>query len=221
LDLQKNKTNLREVGLVLEAVMFHAVRHSSAGIDQAAARAPDSVVVPLFCAKGEASAEAFRPPPRRPVPPPADTGPLFFAKGEASARQFRPAGHAAPAPAEIFFLSLPQPRPAPLEPDRLWLRLDADRHRQLKDVARRRGQTGRAVLAAALDAFLATVALGDRPALPLATAPRRRTGPRSPRAKLSLKIDASRGARTRLVAAELGQSVQSLLVAALDAELRR
>jgi uncharacterized protein (DUF1778 family) len=107
---------------------------------------------------------------------------------------------------------------------RVWLRLDAARRSKLKQAAAARKLTYQAILAGAVESFLAEcAAVPDAAAMALAMiskTPARETA-KGPRHKLALWVYPEKRDDIRATAARLGQSIQAFLQAALDEALER
>lgn len=149
--------------------------------------------------------------------------PLFCRKGEASAAQFRPQRHATrplvllPA-AAIGRATLPVP--ALGGSDRLWIRVGPERRQELKAAAASRGQTCQEFLLDAIDAFLGGHD-ADAVSNSLAVAPWRPPVIHGHRVKLSVRVAPQRHCAMKRRAARAGETVQSLLIAALQQHLAR
>ncbi len=151
-------------------------------------------VVPPFCRKGEASAEQFRP--QRQA-----TRPLVLLPAAAIGRATLPV-------------------PALGGSDRLWIRVGPERRQELKAAAASRGQTCQEFLLDAIDAFLGGHD-ADAVSNSLAVAPWRPPVIHGHRVKLSVRVDPQRHCAMKRRAARTGETVQSLLIAALQQHLAR
>lgn len=183
----------------------------SGGLFTTKSAAPVEIAqVPLFCRKGEASAESFR-------------SLRYPAKGPSAA--VPAAAEPAPAVREAAVGVTPKCG----EGSRLWLRVGPERRHRLKLAAAAEGQSCQAFLVSALDALLQEVAgppgLGDTALLvvpiPTTTAASGVAGIPGARVKLACWVDAGRRARTLRAAQCLGQTLQAFLLAALDRHLDR
>jgi hypothetical protein len=148
------------------------------------------------------------------------TAPLFCGKGAASADGFDPLSDRQPPIASAVGAAQRTAQRV-----RVWLRLDAARHAKLKQAAADRKLTCQAILAGAVESFLAEcAAVPDAAAMALAMiskAPARGTAKGPPRHKLALWVYPEKRDDIRATAARLGQSIQAVLQAALDEALER
>jgi hypothetical protein len=145
--------------------------------------------------------------------------PLFCGKGAASADGFDPLSDRQPPTASAVGAAQRTAQRV-----RVWLRLDAARRSKLKQAAADRKLTCQAILASAVDSFLAEcAAVPDAAATALALigkAPARqaRNGQRH---KLAIWVHPEKRDDIRATAARFGQSIQAFLQAALDEALER
>lgn len=153
-------------------------------------------------------------------PPVATVIPLFFRKGEASAEQFRRPGRHASNPVIVLpaaAIDRENPRPAPGGANRLWMRMSPERRQELNAAAACLGQTCQDFLLDTIDAFLKGHGAGSVPKSLAAPAPARRPHfAAGHRVKLSVRVDEQRHCAMKRAAARTGETVQNLLVAALE-----
>ena len=176
--------------LLLQAQGIETGAAPTTGAGQDDAAAPPAAV--LFCSKGEATSDLFRP--------------VRFWDEEG------------PQEAQIEEKLLLLPRCG--HGSRLWLRVDPTRRRRLKFAAACRGQTSQAFLVSAIDTALEKAAEpARRSTLSFFAGSKAAALPR--RVKLAVWVDDERHAAVRAAAQARGQTVQAFLMAALDAHLVR
>jgi uncharacterized protein (DUF1778 family) len=151
--------------------------------------------------------------------PERTAAPLFWGKGAASADGFDPLSDSQPPIASAVGAA---PSSAPRV--RVWLRLDAARRAKLKHAAAIRKLTCQAILASAVESFLAEcVAVPGAAAMAFAmisNAPAPQAANRQ-RHKLAIWVQPEKRDDIRATAARLGQSIQAFLQAAIDEALER
>jgi hypothetical protein len=155
----------------------------------------------------------------RAADPERRAAPLFWGKGAASADGFDPLSDQQPPIASAGGAAQ-----GTTQRVRVWLRLDAARRWKLKHAAADRKLTCQAILASAVENFLAEcAAVPDAAAMALAMiskAPAPQAGNRQ-RHKLAIWVHFETRDDIRATAARLGQSIQAFLQAALDEALER
>lgn len=145
--------------------------------------------------------------------------PLFCGKGAASPDGFDPLSDKQPPIASAVGAAQRTAQRV-----RVWLRLDVARRSKLKHAAADRKLTCQAILASAVESFLAEcAAVPDAAAMALAMiskapAPQ---GANRQRHKLAIWVHPEKRDDIRATAARLGQSIQAFLQAALDEALER
>jgi hypothetical protein len=155
---------------------------------------------------------------RRPEATPA---PLLCEKGAASADGFDPLTRLRPRP---MALSAGSAEVGPPQRVRVWFRVDPLRRAKLKQAAAYEKRTCQTLLASALAAFMAECeAIPPCAATALAMMPQSgaRQASNCRRHKIAVWLHPQKRDQTRATAARLGQTIQALLLMALDEELER
>jgi uncharacterized protein (DUF1778 family) len=144
--------------------------------------------------------------------------PVLCEKGTASAAGFDPLVRKSLQPAAAQNSG---PKCAPVQRVRVWLRIDAARHQKMKLAAANQKQSGQEFLRRSISKSLVEYASipGSAPALRSEAAARQPS--RQERRKVAVWVNSEQRERIRAAASLRGQTIQDLLMAALDPQLDR